>query len=57
MGGWLGPISKLAPFGMARIDNLFAAASLCHNLTVVTGSVKHFEPTGARVLNPFWAAG
>lgn len=57
MGGWLGPISKLAPFGIARNDNLFAATALCHNLTMATRNVRHFEPTGVPVLNPFGAAG
>ena len=35
------------------VDNLIAATALCHNLTVVTRNVKHFEPTGVRVINPF----
>jgi hypothetical protein len=34
---------------------LLAATALCHNLTVVTRHVKHFEPTGARAFNPFRA--
>lgn len=41
--------------GNNGIDNLIAATALCHNLTVVTRNVKHFEPTGARVFNPFGA--
>jgi predicted nucleic acid-binding protein len=39
--------------GNKGIDNLIAATALCHNLTIVTRNVKHFEPTGVRVLNPF----
>jgi hypothetical protein len=35
--------------------NLIAATALCHNLTVVTRNVKHFQPTGARVFDPFTA--
>ena len=41
--------------GNKGIDNLIAATALCHNLTVVTRNLKHFEPTGARVLDPFSA--
>jgi predicted nucleic acid-binding protein len=39
--------------GNKGIDNLIAATALCHNLTVVTRNLKHFEPTGARVFDPF----
>ena len=39
--------------GNKGIDNLIAATALCHNLTLVTRNVKHFEPTGVRVVNPF----
>ena len=39
--------------GNKGIDNLIAATALCHNLTVVTRNVRHFEPTGARLVNPF----
>ena len=41
--------------GNEGIDNLIAATALCHNLTIVTRNTKHFEPTGVRVLNPFYA--
>lgn len=34
-------------------DLLIAATSLEHGLTVVTRNVRHFEPTGVPVLNPF----
>ncbi len=39
--------------GNNGIDNLIAATALCHNLTLVTRNVRHFEPTGVRVINPF----
>ncbi len=39
--------------GNKGIDNLIAATALVHNLTIVTRNVKHFEPTGVRVFNPF----
>jgi len=39
--------------GNTGIDNLIAATALCHNLTVVTRNLKHFEPTGVRLVNPF----
>ncbi len=39
--------------GNEGIDNLIAATALCHNLAVVTRNVKHFEPTGVRLVNPF----
>ena len=39
--------------GNKGIDNLIAATALFHNLTVVTRNVKHFEPTGVRVVDPF----
>ncbi len=42
-----------AQTGNKGIDNLIAATALVHNLTVVTRNVNHFEPTGARVFNPF----
>ena len=34
-------------------DLLIAATALEHGLTVVPRNVKHFEPTGVPVLNPF----
>ena len=34
-------------------DLLIAATALEHGLTVVTGNVRHFEPTGVPALNPF----
>ena len=34
-------------------DLIIAATALEHGLTVVTRNVRHFEPTGVPVLNPF----
>lgn len=42
--------------GNKGTDNLIAATALCHNLTVVTRNIKHFQPTGVRVFDPFSAA-
>lgn len=39
--------------GNKGTDNLIAATALCHNLTVVTRNIKHFQPTGVRVFDPF----
>ena len=39
--------------GYANADLLIAATALEHSLTVVTRNVKHFEPAGAPVHNPF----
>lgn len=35
------------------LDKQIAATALLHDLTIVTRNQKHFEPTGARVINPF----
>lgn len=37
----------------AGTDLLIAATAIQHDLTVVTRNVRHFEGTGAKVLNPF----
>lgn len=37
------------------IDALIAATAIAHDLSVVTRNVRHFEPYGVRVLNP-WEA-
>ncbi len=37
----------------AGTDLLIAATALKHDLTVVTRNVRHFDGTGAKVLNPF----
>ena len=34
-------------------DSLIAATALVHGMTVVTRNVRHFEPTGATLLNPW----
>ena len=39
--------------GHDNVDLMIAAIAWEHGLTVVTRNVKHFEPTGVRVLNPF----
>ena len=39
--------------GHEGVDRLIAATALEHGLTVVTRNVRHFEPTGAPVLDPF----
>ncbi|WP_419938613.1 type II toxin-antitoxin system VapC family toxin [Candidatus Palauibacter sp.] len=41
-----------AAIGHGGADLLIAATALEHGLTVVTRNVRHFEPTGVRVLNP-----
>ncbi len=42
-----------ASLGHNDADLLIAATALEHGLTVVTRNVRHFEPTGVPVLNPF----
>ena len=42
-----------ASIGNQDVDLLIAATALEHGLTVVTRNVRHFEPAGVRVLNPF----
>lgn len=37
------------------IDLLIAATALEHDLTVVTRNIRHFEPTGVKLLNPYGA--
>ena len=34
-------------------DSLIAATALVHGMTIVTRNVRHFEPTGAALLNPW----
>ncbi|MDE2824276.1 MAG: type II toxin-antitoxin system VapC family toxin [Chloroflexota bacterium] len=43
--------------GHFNVDLLIAATALVHGLTVVTRNVRHFEPTGVRVVNPFGDGG
>ena len=42
-----------ASLGNRNPDLLIAATALEHDLTVVTRNVRHFEPTGVRLVNPF----
>ena len=42
-----------ADLGYDNADLQIAATALVHGLTVVTRNVRHFKPTGVRVLNPF----
>lgn len=42
-----------AKLGYTNSDLLIAAIALERGLTVVTRNVRHFEPTGVKVLNPF----
>ena len=42
-----------AELGYTNSDLLIAATALVHGFTVVTRNVRHFEPTGVRVINPF----
>lgn len=39
--------------GNANPDTLIAATALEHDLTLVTRNVRHFEPTGVRLFNPY----
>jgi len=39
--------------GHLNVDLLIAATAIEHDLAVVTRNVRHFEGTGAKVLNPF----
>ena len=45
-----------ASLGHNDADLLIAATALQHGLTVVTRNVRHFEPTGVPVLDPFVAS-
>ena len=42
-----------ASVGNQNVDLLIAATALEHGLTVVTRNVRHFEPAGVSVFNPF----
>ena len=44
-----------AQIGNKELDLAIAATALEHGLTVVTGNAKHFQRTGASLLNPFHA--
>ena len=42
--------------GHNTADLIIAATALEYGFTVVTRNVRHFEPTGVQVLNPFETA-
>ena len=42
-----------ADIGNREVDLLIAATALEHGLIVVTRNVRHFQPAGVTVLNPF----
>ena len=42
-----------ASIGNTSPDLFIAATALEHDLIVVTRNVRHFEPTGVRLVNPF----
>ncbi len=42
-----------ASIGNESVDLLIAATAIEHGFTVITRNVRHFEPTGVRVINPF----
>ncbi|HTQ14365.1 MAG TPA: type II toxin-antitoxin system VapC family toxin [Rhizomicrobium sp.] len=44
-----------AEIGNTGLDLAIAATALEHGLTVVTGNTRHFQRTGARLLDPFRA--
>ena len=44
-----------AVVGNRNPDLLIAATALERDLTVVTRNVRHFEPAGVRIVNPFEA--
>lgn len=45
------------PDPIPAIDGLLAATALAHDLTLVSRNVSDLQRTGARLLNPFLAAG
>ena len=38
---------------VGAVDELIAATAIAHDLTVVTRNVRHFEPTGCKLLSPW----
>ncbi len=42
-----------ARLGFDGANLLIAATALEHGLTVVTRNIRHFEPTGVAILDPF----
>lgn len=47
--------SLSATLGRSDLDLFIAATALEHDLTVVTRNVRHFEPTGVKLINPYEA--
>ncbi|PXX70654.1 hypothetical protein DFR70_10173 [Nocardia tenerifensis] len=45
--------ARISVHSIDMADGLIAATALAHGLAVVTRNVKHFEETGAVVINPF----
>ena len=43
--------------GHESADLIIAATALEHGLTVVTRNIRHFEPAGVKVFNPFGGGG
>lgn len=41
---------------VGAVDELIAATALANDLTVVTRNVRHFEPTGCRLICPWTEA-
>lgn len=41
------------PLGRKDADLFIAATALEHDLTVVTRNIRHFAPTGVKLLNPY----
>ena len=41
--------------GHVEPDLMIAATALEHDLTVVTRNIRHFEPTGVKLFNPYGA--
>lgn len=46
-----------ARIGHPGVDLMIAASALAHGMTVVTGNVSDFAPTGVEILDPFKPAG
>ena len=46
-------LGRILPYPGSDRDALIAASALVHGVTVVTRDVRHFEPRGVVVLNPW----
>lgn len=47
------PSLRAAGAVIGVVDELIAATALAHGLTLVTRNVRHFEPTGCKLLSPW----